>query len=58
MLDKSLNFQTLVKKVASKNGTTEKALNFLKKNNHFSLLISQAISRAEKRSKEIAKDLS
>ena len=56
ILEKKLNFNDLVKKVASKNGTTEKALNFLKKEK-FSLLVSQAISKAEKRSREIAKDL-
>tara|TARA_Y100000589_G_scaffold307321_1_gene322890 strand:- start:13 stop:822 length:810 start_codon:yes stop_codon:yes gene_type:complete len=58
ILEKSLNFDDVAKTVASKNGTTEKALNFLKKENKFSTLISQAISKAEKRSREIAKDLS
>ncbi len=56
ILEKKLNFDDVVKKVASKNGTTEKALNFFKKEK-FSLLVSQAISKAEQRSKEIAKDL-
>ena len=57
IIGKSLNFEDIVKKVASKNGTTEKALNFLKKDKKLSFLISQAISKAEKRSMEIAKDL-
>ena len=57
IIDKNLNFHDIVKKVASKNGTTEKALNFLKKDKKLSLLISQAISKAERRSVEIAKDL-
>ena len=57
MLDKSLDFNDLIKKVASKNGTTEKALNFLNIDNDLSLLISQAIYKAEKRSREISKDL-
>ena len=57
IIDKNLNFHDIVKKVASKNGTTEKALSFLKKDKKLSLLISQAISKAERRSVEIAKDL-
>ena len=57
IIGKSLNFQDIIKKVASKNGTTEKALNFLNKDKKLSLLISKAISKAEKRSMEIAKDL-
>ena len=57
MLEKDLNFDNVIKKVASKNGTTEKALNFLKKDNNLSLLITQAIFNAEKRSREIARDL-
>jgi pyrroline-5-carboxylate reductase len=57
IIGKNLNFHDIVKKVASKNGTTEKALNFLKKDKKLSLLISQAISKAERRSVEIAKDL-
>ena len=52
-----VNFDDIVKKVASKNGTTEKALNFLKIDNNLSLLITQAIYKAEKRSREISKDL-
>ena len=43
--------------MASKNGTTEKALNFLKNDKKLSLLISKAIFEAERRSVEIAKDL-
>ena len=57
IIGKNSNFHDIVKKVASKNGTTEKALNFLKKDKKLSLLISQAISKAERRSVEIAKDL-
>ena len=57
ILEKDLNFDDIVKKVASKNGTTEKALNFLKKGNNLSSLITQAIYNAEKRSREIAKEL-
>ena len=57
IIGKNLNFHDIVKKVASKNGTTEKALNFLKKDKKLSFLINQAISKAEKRSMEIAKDL-
>ena len=57
ILDKSFDFNNLIKKVASKNGTTEKALNFLKIDKDLSLLISQAIYKAEKRSREISKDL-
>ena len=57
ILDKSYDFNDLIKKVASKNGTTEKALNFLNIDNDLSLLISQAIYKAEKRSREISKDL-
>ena len=57
IIGKNLNFHDIVKKVASKNGTTEKALNFLKKDKKLSLLISQAIFKAERRSVEIAKDL-
>ncbi len=57
MLEKSFDFDDIVKKVASKNGTTEKALNFLKIDNNLSLLISQAIYKAENRSREISKDL-
>ena len=57
IIDKSLSFEDFVKKVASKNGTTEKALNFLKKDKKLSLLISKAITKAEERSIEIAKDL-
>ena len=33
MLGKNFDFNDLIKKVASKNGTTEKALNFLKLDN-------------------------
>ena len=58
IIDKSLSFEDFVKKVASKNGTTEKALNFLKKDKKLSLLINKAITKAEERSIEIAKDLS
>ena len=58
ILGKSLKFEDIVKKVASKNGTTEKALSFLEKDKNLSLLVGQAISKAEERSKEIAKDLS
>ena len=57
IVGKSSNFQDVVKKVASKNGTTEKALNFLKKDKKLSLLISEAISKAEERSVEITEDL-
>tara|TARA_A100001011_G_scaffold399001_1_gene505621 strand:- start:3198 stop:4007 length:810 start_codon:yes stop_codon:yes gene_type:complete len=57
ILGKSLNFDDIVKKVVSKNGTTEKALNYLKKDKKLNLIISQAILKAEKRSREIAKDL-
>ena len=57
ILGKSFDFNDLIKKVASKNGTTEKALNFLKIDNDLSLLITQAIYKAEKRSREISKDL-
>ena len=57
ILGKSFDFNNLIKKVASKNGTTEKALNFLKIDNDLSLLITQAIYKAEKRSREISKDL-
>ena len=57
ILNKSCDYNDLIKKVASKNGTTEKALNFLNIDNDLSLLISQAIYKAEKRSREISKDL-
>ena len=57
IMGKSSNFEDVVKKVASKNGTTEKALNFLKKDKKLSLLISKAISKAEERSLEITEDL-
>ena len=57
ILGEGLDFDDIIKKVASKNGTTERALDFFKKNNNLSLLFSQAIHKAEKRSKEIAKDL-
>ena len=56
-LDSCFDFNDLIKKVASKNGTTEKALNFLKSDNNLFLLITQAIYKAEKRSREISKDL-
>jgi len=57
ILEQGLNFEDIVKKVASKNGTTENALNHLKKEKNLSLLITQAIYKAEKRSREISKDL-
>ena len=57
ILGKSLDFNEIVKKVASKNGTTEKALNYLKVDNNLNSLITQAIYKAEKRSREISKDL-
>ena len=57
MLGKNFDFNDLIKKVASKNGTTEKALNFLKLDNDLLLLITKAIYKAEKRSRAISKGL-
>ena len=57
ILKQNYNFDDIIKKVASKNGTTEKALNYLKNDKKLNLVISEAISKAEKRSQEIAKDL-
>jgi len=47
------DLETLIKKVASKGGTTEAAFEVLKKNN-FAEIFSQAILRAEERSKELS----
>lgn len=47
------DLETLIQKVASKGGTTEAALNLLKKN-EFSRIFSDAILRAEERSKELS----
>lgn len=48
------DLDTLIKKVASKGGTTEAAFEVLKKNN-FAEIFSQAILRAEERSKELSR---
>ncbi len=48
------DLETLIKKVASKGGTTEAAFEILKKNN-FAEIFSNAILRAEERSKELAR---
>lgn len=48
------DLETLIKKVASKGGTTEAAFEVLKKN-HFAEIFSNAILRAEERSKELSK---
>ncbi|MEJ5352121.1 MAG: pyrroline-5-carboxylate reductase [Melioribacteraceae bacterium] len=49
-----LDLETLIKKVASKGGTTEAAFEVLKKNN-FAEIFSKAILRAEERSKELSR---
>ncbi|MEG8948149.1 pyrroline-5-carboxylate reductase [Rosettibacter firmus] len=49
-----LDLETLIKKVASKGGTTEAAFEILKKNN-FAEILSSAILRAEERSRELAR---
>lgn len=49
-----LDLETLIKKVASKGGTTEAAFEILKKNN-FAEILSNAILRAEERSRELAR---
>ena len=56
--EKKLNYENVIKRVASKKGTTEKALSYLNKNNGFLSLFQNAILKAEKRSEEISRDLS
>ena len=52
----NLQYGDIVKKVASKKGTTEQAIKYLKEKKK-SLLIQKAILSAEKRSEVISKDL-
>jgi pyrroline-5-carboxylate reductase len=47
------DLETLIKKVASKGGTTEAAFDVLKKNN-FAEIFANAILRAEERSRELS----
>ena len=51
-----INFGDLIKKVASKGGTTEKALKYFSKNDKLESIISTAIKKAEKRSKDLSKN--
>ena len=50
-------FNDLIKKVASKGGTTEEGLKVLSKNNNLSKLFEKAISSAENKSKIISEKL-
>ena len=52
---KSLDFSDLIKKVASKGGTTEKALMYFSKNDKLEHIINDAIKKAEKKSKDLSK---
>ena len=51
------DFETLIKKVASKGGTTEQALKILNNKNLFYKIINEAVLVAKKRSIEISKSL-
>ena len=53
----NLQYGDIVKKVASKKGTTEQAIKYLKEKKKLTLLIQKAILSAEKRSEVISKDL-
>ena len=53
----NLRYGDIVKKVASKRGTTEQAIKYLKEKKKLILLIQKAILSAEKRSEVISKDL-
>ena len=53
----NLQYGDIVKKVASKRGTTEQAIKYLKEKKKLILLIQKAILSAEKRSEVISKDL-
>ncbi|RKY26645.1 MAG: pyrroline-5-carboxylate reductase, partial [Candidatus Omnitrophota bacterium] len=48
------DFLELVKKVASRRGTTEKALLYFKKKN-FKRIVKEAIEKANKRAEELSK---
>ena len=47
------DFEFLISKVASKDGTTEEALNYLNNKNQFFNLINKAIDMATKKSKKL-----
>tara|TARA_Y100000994_G_C15590879_1_gene400569 strand:- start:248 stop:862 length:615 start_codon:yes stop_codon:yes gene_type:complete len=53
-----IEFKDLIKRVASKGGTTEKALKYFSQNNRFDSVITTAINKAENRSKELSKNQS
>ena len=53
----NLQYGDIVKKVASKRGTTAQAIKYLKEKKKLILLIQKAILSAEKRSEVISKDL-
>ena len=50
-----IDFSDLIKKVASKGGTTEKALMYFSKNDKLEHIINDAIKKAEKKSKDLSK---
>ena len=51
------DFSSIVDKVTSKGGTTEKAINFFEEDQKFFKIISEGILRAKNRSMEISKKL-
>jgi len=55
--DQNNDFETLIKKVASKGGTTEQALKILNNEKIFYKIINEAVLVAKKRSIEISKSL-
>jgi len=50
-----ISFLGLIKRVASKGGTTQEGLNFLKKRSQLNLLLSKAIRKAELKSLKMSK---
>ena len=50
-----ISFLGLIKRVASKGGTTQQGLDFLKKRSQLNLLLSTAIKKAELQSVKMSK---